>query len=163
MAAWDPWEKETLPTLDQLARSGADLDLTDYQGVTPLTKAWANKEHVITLIQHGCQVNTKTHHNLEAPSFGFSLLELAAMEGNFRIVHALRVAGFNATDIDFSHKRGKYQKEYDDLYELCSQPLALRDICRLNIRKSLKRNIFKKIEHLPLPMLLKNILCMKDL
>ena len=162
LAAWDPWDKGTLPTLENLAKTGASLDKPDLMGVAPLTKAWSHKDHVIMLIQHGCQVNLETQPNLQTP-YGFSLMELAAMEGDYRTVHALRVAGFDASVIDFSVRREKYQQEYDELQKLCAEPLSLRDSSRLLIRKHLGKYLHKKINELPLPVYLKFYLCMKDL
>jgi ankyrin repeat protein len=162
LAAWDPWDKGTLPTLERLARVGVDLNKSDFMGVAPLTKAWSRKDHVRSLIQHGCCVNLDTRPTLQTP-YGFSLMELAAMEADLRTVYALRAAGFNPTVIDFTARREKYQHEYDELHKLCLEPLSLKDQCRLQIRNSLKQFLHKKIHLLPLPTIIKYYLCMEDL
>ncbi len=159
LAAWDPWKRGTLPTLTHLALIGANLDVPDNEGTPPILKAWNQPQHVATLVQHGCNVNTVTKH-------GFSLVELAAMQNDFDLAAALLSAGAQPPKpVIFSEPRTKYRTEYSILRMMCSSPLTLKEQSRLCIRKIAHKcgTVYRVVERLPLPLLIKNYLMMTEI
>lgn len=156
LAAWDPWQRGTLPTLEKLAMHGANLDIVDMEGVSPLWKAWEQPEHVLLLIQHGCNVTLKSQA-------ATTIIELAAIQNNWCLVYLLLAAGFDRSTVDMSRLaiRDTQHPSRTHLTQLLTSPNSLRDSARIVIRSNLHRPALQHTASLPLPPLLRDFVAFK--
>jgi len=156
LAAWDPWQRGTFPTLQNLAMRGANLDIVDVKGISPLFKAWEHPEHVLLLIQHGCNVTLKSHA-------ATSIIELAALQDKWCLVYLLLAAGFDRSTVNLSRLavRDTPHPSRTHLTQLLTSPNSLRDTARLAIRANLHRPTLNHTACLPLPPILRDFVAFK--
>ncbi|XP_069128227.1 serine/threonine-protein phosphatase 6 regulatory ankyrin repeat subunit A-like [Argopecten irradians] len=139
-----------------------DLDKRNMQGFTPFHLAFSHSkiEACKLLIKHGADTQTLDCN-------GQSPLYLAASRMNIDLVHLLLESGY-----DFSKEKWirdkKFPFEIKKLPDLCemlidtaNNPRSLQHIACFRIRKLIPGSIVPKIETLPLPKSLMDILAFK--
>jgi ankyrin repeat protein len=85
--------------MDCLIKAGANVNVLDYKGATPLFRAVAQSETeaVFHLVQNGADVNI-----CEVIFPQRSALHVAAQNGNQKIIDCLLEAGANLNVLDFN-------------------------------------------------------------
>lgn len=142
--------------LELLISYKADLNANSFQGnVLFYAIIMGNLKCAGILIKYGVDVNRRDEHAY------FDNLSLAKKHGNVDLVRLMIHAGFNINNMLFDVKSLKNSKDdhiFDYLMHSKSNPLNLRELCRINIRKQLGKNLITKIYQLPLPTILQKYL-----
>ncbi|KAF7269227.1 uncharacterized protein LOC143202749 isoform X2 [Rhynchophorus ferrugineus] len=147
--------------VDILVNNGADLNATSYQGsILHHAIVVDNNSSAIEVIRHGADVNLKEQ------KLCWDTLSMAHRYGNLQLCKAIVYAGFDFKN--FTNNPEKLRKSpndsiFDFVAYVKSQPLALKDLCRIVIRRKIGSDrLHSKIKKLPLPTLVHRFLCMEE-
>ena len=141
-----------IDVVECLIQNGSLLDPEDSSGVTPLVQAIRNVDlhMVVFLLNSGCDI-TKIRSSLQPPlTYGLVLSQPT-------LIAILIAAG--ALQSDIKYLTSGYQDLIQDLTVntfLSSQPLSLKFLARIAIRKSMYKDMINKTKELPLPELIKD-------
>ncbi|XP_018329389.1 ankyrin-1 [Agrilus planipennis] len=146
--------------LDLLICYGADINSTCYMGSVFFYSIIANEAAACLLVKYGANVNLKEERAV------VDYLSAAKKNQHNILVKLIILAGFNFNNLLFDIKFLKTQP-VDPLYDYIvftkSNPLSLKDICRIKIRGVLGSNVILKIQKLPLPTVLLQFLAFDDI
>lgn len=144
--------------VELLIAHNADLNANSFQGnVLFYAIILGNLPGASLLVKHGADVNLRDEHAY------FDNLSLAKKHGNLELVKQIVYSGFNFGNMVFDIKSLKNQGEdntYNFILAVKSQPMNLRDLCRIRIRNSLGKSIVNKIFRLPLPTVVQKYLAL---
>lgn len=148
--------------IELLVRYGADMNATSYQGsVLFYSVILENRSAATALVQHGADVNLRDDRAY------VDNLSLAKRHGDLDLVKLLVFAGFKLEEMTWDPRALRTQSmdlACDFLVHVKTNPLNLRDICRIVIRKRLgMKNLVANIYALPLPTLLQKYLTLEIL
>ena len=150
-------------TAEILIEAGANLDVQDYLGKTPLIHAVQRNllSSVKLLIKHNC--------NVDLPGFvngtNLSPLLVALVQNNLEITKALILAGakFESTAIYQTYTLRQYYRTVEDNLNLELRPVFLKQQCRVCIRSLLKPQFLQKLTEIQLPRSLVAFLSLEEL
>lgn len=138
--------------LELLISYKANINANSYQGnVLFYAIILGNLKCAAVLIKYGVDINLRDEHAY------FDNLSLAKKHGNLDLVRLMVHAGFNVNNMLFEVKSLKSCGDdlvYDYLIYIKTNPLNLRELCRITIRKALGKNLMAKITQLPLPSIM---------
>lgn len=138
--------------LEMLISHRANLNLSSCQGSALFYAIiLGNLKGAALLVKHGCDVNSQDEHGY------VDNLSLAKKHGNLDLVRLMVHAGFEMRNMSFelkSLRTGPEDPVHDYLVEAKTNPLNLREICRIRIRRVLGRNLLAKVPLLPLPTIM---------
>lgn len=165
-----------------LIKFRANLNANSYQGnVLFYSIILGNLKCATILIKHGVDVNTRDEQSY------FDNLSLAMKNGNLDLVRLLMHAGFSLNnntitfdlkslklnnnnnledavhnDVDEDDQQRQRMKDvYNYLVYCKTNPLSLREMCRIRIRKTLGEDLITKINSLPLPLIILKYLALE--
>lgn len=139
--------------VDLLVRHGADMNAPSYQGsVLFYSIILENRSAATALVQHGADVNLRDERAY------VDNLSLAKRHGDLNLVKLLVYGGFRLSEMTWDPRALRTQPldpACDFLISVKTNPLNLRELCRIVIRKQLgPRELISRISTLPLPSLL---------
>lgn len=148
--------------VELLVRHGADMNAPSYQGsVLFYSIILENRSAATALVQHGADINLKDERAY------VDNLSLAKRHGDIDLVRLLVYAGFKLSEMTWDPKALRTQSldpACDFLMTVKTNPLSLRDLCRIVIRKKLgSKELFAKISSLPVPPLMHRYLTLEIL
>lgn len=146
--------------LELLLLHDADINCESYMGnVIFYAIICGNIRAACKLIKFGADVNARGGRGI------VDNLTLAKKSGDLELLKLLIFAGFKFnifTDIK-SLKTEEIDPLYDFLVHVSSNPLNLKDLCRIRIRNLLGKQLMQKIYRLPLPTVLLHYLALEEL
>ncbi|KAH1024545.1 hypothetical protein HUJ05_004010 [Dendroctonus ponderosae] len=139
--------------IDILVNSGANMNASSYQGTVLLHAiVLGNNYAAIALIRHGADVNIRDE------KVCWDVLSVSQRYGTLELCKAAVYAGFNLRDMTHDPKKlrkGPNDETYDFIVHVKSNPLHLREVCRIVIRNKIgSEKLLAKIRNLPLPTIL---------
>lgn len=138
--------------LELLISHKANINANSFQGnVLFYAIILGNLKCAALLIKYGVDINLRDEHAY------FDNLSLAKKHGNLDLVRLMVHAGFNVNNMLFDLRTLKNNNDdpvYDYLIYVKTNPLNLRELCRIRIRKTLGKNLMLKIPQLPLPSIM---------
>lgn len=103
------------------------------------------------------QHQTMMRHSFLTTASGFR------HEVTLQILHILRLAGYTFREDDLKSLKQTNPGLHTSFASALKQPLALRDICRINLRSHFGGSLTNAIPRLPLPSQMTRFLLMEDL
>ncbi|XP_065164200.1 putative ankyrin repeat protein RF_0381 [Atheta coriaria] len=144
--------------LQLLLSYDVDLNANSYQGnVLFYSIILGNLEAARLLVKYGVDVNRRDEHAY------FDNLSLAKKQGDLHLVRLIVYAGFDFCNLLFNLKTLQTSGDdgiYEFLVNVKTSPLDLRELCRIRIRRLLRRQIIAKIYQLPLPSMILHYLAL---
>jgi len=170
-------EEQNVSGIRTLLRLGADGDLVDTCGATPLWHAvyWNKLSMVKELLYAGVRLECTAHqdagrlglpyspdHVLDPSTAPCSTLEIAVKKDFTAITRMLLEAGYKLDNYEFILRVAR-QKSRCILEEYGSQPLSLFTQARNFVRKRCGRNIHTLVRDVDLPFRVRDCLLLRDL
>ncbi|KAJ8960761.1 hypothetical protein NQ318_020054 [Aromia moschata] len=148
--------------IELLVRHGADTNAPSYQGsVLFYAIILENRSAAAALVQHGADVNLRDERSY------VDNLSLAKRHGDLDLVRLLVFGGFRLAEMTWDPRALRTQQldpACDFLVAARANPLNLRELCRIAIRRRLgARDLVQRIRTLPLPPLLHRYLALEIL
>lgn len=148
--------------VELLVHHGANTNVSSYQGtVLFYSIILENRSAATALVQHGADVNLRDERSY------VDNLSLAKRHGDLDLVRLLVYAGFRLDEMTADPRALRTQTldpACDFLINIKKNPLNMRELCRIVIRKQLgTRDLITKIYKLPLPTLLQKYLALEIL
>ncbi|XP_050309720.1 serine/threonine-protein phosphatase 6 regulatory ankyrin repeat subunit A-like [Anthonomus grandis grandis] len=145
-----------------LVNSGANMNASSYQGTVLLHAiVLGNVYAAMALIRHGADVNIKDDRVC------CDVLSVSQRYGTSELCKATVYAGFHMKDMSHDPKKlrkGPNDDTFDFILHAKINPLNLREICRIVIRKKIGSDrLLSKIRTLPLPTMLHQYLSLEIL
>ncbi|XP_057667659.1 putative ankyrin repeat protein RF_0381 [Diorhabda carinulata] len=154
--------KSIYQLVDLLVKYGADMNASSYQGnVLFYSIILENRSAAIALVQHGADVNIRDERAY------VDNLSLAKRHGDLELVKLLVYGGFKLSDMTWDPRALRTKSPdsaCDFLVNIKMNPLNLREICRIAIRKQIgSKGLMSRILALPLPTVLQRYLALEIL
>ncbi|XP_066260535.1 putative ankyrin repeat protein RF_0381 [Euwallacea similis] len=148
--------------IDILVNSGANMNATSYQGTVLLHSiVLENHYAAMSLIRHGADVNIRDERVC------WDVLSVSQRYGTLELCKATIFAGFELKNMSHDPKKlrkGPEDGTYDFIMQTKTNPLSLKDFCRIVVRKSIGSDrLLTKIKTLPLPTMLHKYLSLEIL
>lgn len=148
--------------VELLVQHGANMNASSYQGtVLFYSIILENRSAATALVQHGADVNLRDERSY------VDNLSLAKRHGDLDLVRLLVYAGFRLDEMTSDPRALRTQTldpACDFLINVKKNPLNMRELCRIVIRKQLgTKNLVAKVAQLPLPTLLQKYLALEML
>ncbi|VEN64743.1 unnamed protein product, partial [Callosobruchus maculatus] len=152
--------KAACQLVETLVGYGADMNAPSYQGsALYYSIVMENKAVATRLIQLGADVNLKDDRAY------FDVLTFATRYSDLDLVRLIVFAGFRLRDMLCDPRDMRTQKvdaKCDFLVHVKTNPLNLKEICRIVIRRKLGANdLLGKLAKLPLPALMQRYLALE--
>lgn len=146
--------------VELLVHHGANMNVSSYQGtVLFYSIILENRSAATALVRHGADVNLRDERSY------VDNLSLAKRHGDLDLVRLLVYAGFRLDEMTSDPRALRTQTldpACDFLINIKKNPLNMRELCRIVIRKQLgTRDLITKIYKLPLPTLLQKYLTLE--
>ncbi|KAG5892950.1 hypothetical protein JTB14_015001 [Gonioctena quinquepunctata] len=148
--------------VELLVSNGADMNAPSYQGnVLFYSIILENRSAAFALVQHGADVNLRDERAY------VDNLSLAKRHGDIDLVKLLVYGGFRLSEMTWDPRALRTQPSdpaCDFLINVKTNPLNLREICRISIRKRIgAKELLTRISTLPLPPVLHKYLSLEIL
>lgn len=167
--------------IQYLIDSGADINLTDNTGLSPLWQAVFDGGHypdrseiVRLLVANNCQLDaeccgkllfTTGHHRIYCYETPLSPFEVALDSNCYSIARLLFYAGCHISpEVRYDYYQLSVgSDELIWLKQAIQNAHSLRHLCCITVRKSLGERIHLKVQCLPIPCMLKSYILLEDL
>nr|XP_023016292.1 uncharacterized protein LOC111505674 [Leptinotarsa decemlineata] len=148
--------------IELLVSKGADMNAPSYQGnVLFYSIILENRSAAVALIQHGADVNVRDERAY------VDNLSLAKRHGNLDLVRIIVYSGFRMSEMIWDPRALRSRSSdptCDFLVHVKTNPLNLRELCRISIRKRIgTKELLERISTLPLPPILLRYLTLEIL